>query len=414
MATVAAWTGQDCAALREAFRETQSEFAARIGVSTRTIKRWEAGGPVGHAARADLDTALAKASPEVAERFAQLREEGDVDRRQLFKAAPIAAGLLTLGLGDTGERASWLLSGAGRADTVSVDVVRSTLYAAMQLDDMLGSPAAQGLVVAQQAVTEAMLRDCSPALRPLVLSLRAEWVGFAGCLAWDAGEPATASRLYHLARDIAHDAEDADLAAYMLTHLAQLAIWERRPRVAVDYAVAARAWAAQSQDRPLRAYVSMRMAEAAAIAGQKRACLDALADADREIVGVEPCHPSASRAYFVGSAMLESYRGGCLTLLGDHRAAAAASRRAIAMMNPTYTRDRAISALELERALIQLGDIDEAAAAVADAADLTARNRSPRLSAAIGSGRRELSPWAGSRAVRELDERLAARDIVVA
>ncbi|WP_327110102.1 hypothetical protein OHB12_19970 [Nocardia sp. NBC_01730] len=69
--------------------------------------------------------------------------------------------------------------------------------------------------------------------------------------------------------------------------------------------------------------------------------------------------------------------------------------------------------LELERALIQLGDIDEAAAAVAQAADLTDRNRSPRLSNAIKDGRAALAPWSGAQAVRDLDVRLAARDIVV-
>lgn len=148
------------------------------------------------------------------------------------------------------------------------------------------------------------------------------------------------------------------------------------------------------------------------MAGQRHACLTALDEADRDIAGLEPCHPSQSRAYFVGGALLESYRGNCLAILREAAPAAEATRRALTLIPSNYTRDRAMSLLELERALIQLNDIDDAASVVGDAADLTAHNRSPRLIGAIRDGRRHLSPWAGSRPIRELDERLAARDIV--
>ncbi|MBF6416075.1 helix-turn-helix domain-containing protein [Nocardia cyriacigeorgica] len=409
MATVAAWTGQDCVALRDALRWSQAELAAHIGVSTRTVKRWEAGERIGRKAAADLDTTLSRTPAEVAKRFHDLRGEGaEMDRRNLLKAAPVAAGLVTLGL----QPGDLFPGGPGRPDAAAVQVIRQTLHSAMQLDDMLGSPAAQGMVVAQTSVTEAMLRDCAAAIRPAVLSLHAEWMGFAGCLAWDAGEYETAARLYSQARNLAHDAEDSDLGAYMLTHLAQLTIWQQRPRVAIDYAVAAQSWIRGSQDRPLRAYVHMRMAEATALAGRKADCLAALASAEKEMDGVEPSHPSTSRAYFVGSGMLESYKGGCLTLVGEPTAAVTASRHALTTMDPVYTRDRAMSLLELERGLVHLGEVDEAAAAVGEAAELTAQNRSPRLVGAIRAGRRHLSPWAGCRSVRELDVHLADRDIL--
>ncbi len=415
MTTVGQWTGTESRALREAFRMSLPKFAAKLGVGHSTVKHWEAGRTIRGDMQAALDTMLHSAPPDVAARFRTRlhpeTEENDVDRRQLLKAGALGGTLATLGLADT-DRLAWLASGVGRADRASVAVVRTTLYSAMQLDDMLGSPAAQGLVIAQQQLVERMLRDCPQSLRPAVLSLYAEWTGFAGCLAWDARQFDTASRLYTLARETAHEAEDADLAGYMLCHLSQLTMWQNRPRVAVDYAVAARSWVAQSSDRPLRAYVAIRMAEAAAVAGQRQACLDALAEADRHIAGVEPCHPSESRAYFVGGPLMESYRGNCLTILGDAPAAARATREALTLIGPTYTRDRAMSLLELERSLIRLGDIDEAAGAVGDAADLAAQNRSPRLAEAIVGGRRELSPWADTAAVRQLDELLAERDIV--
>lgn len=416
MTSVGQWTGTECLALRDALRMSQAKLAAKLGAHVSTVKAWEAGRVISGVYQAALDTTLSGASPEVVRAFwARLHpteENDDMERRQLLKAGALgAATLATLGLADT-ERLSWLSSGVGRPDHVAVEAMRTSLYAAMQLDDTLGSPAAQGVVIVQQQLTETMLSNCTAALRPAVLSLHAEWTGFAGCLAWDAGEYDSASRLYTLARETAHEAEDADLAAYMLCHLSQLAIWQHRPRVAVDYAIAARSWVAQSADRPLRAYVGMRAAEAAATAGQRQACLDALAEADRYIAGVVPSHPSRSRAYFVGAGMMESYRGNCLAILGEPASAAEATRQSLTLMHPTFTRDIAISLLELERSLIRLGDIDEAAGAIGEAAELAARNRSPRLASAILGGRRDLSPWADTSAVRGLDELLVEHDIV--
>ncbi len=415
MAIVATWVKEDCAALRYAFGMKQAAFARALGVAERSVRRWEKGERIGGLGQVTYSTMLAKASPDVVARFEQLRgNEDDVNRRQLLKTGALGAGALaTLGLtGETVERAGWLRSGAGRPDSAAVALMRETLHQAMQLDDMLGSPAAQGMVVAQQQVTAAMLDNCPPWLKTDVLSLYAEWTGLAGSLAWDAQDYATSARLYTEARENAHEAEDSDLGSYMLCHLSQLATWQRRPRVAVDYAVAARSWVAQSEDRHLRAYVAIRNAEALALADQRSPCLAALDEAEALLAGLEPCHPSESRAYFMGEGIMHSYRGNCLAVQGDAAPAAEASRRALAIMPETYTRDRAVTLLELERALIQLDDIEEAADTVQQAAELAERNRSPRLAVAILDGRQLLSPWSDTRAVRELNELLDARDIV--
>ncbi len=418
MAIVAIWTKQDCVALRFAYGMKQAAFARALGAAERSVRRWEKGETaIGGLGQVSYSTMLAKAPADVVARFEQLREnEDDVNRRQLFKGGAFGvAALATLGLGgDAAERAAWLGCGAGRPDSTAVALVRATLHQAMQLDDALGSPAAQGIVIAQQQFTAAMLSNCPTGLRSDVLSLYAEWTGLAGSLAWDARDHATSARLYTEARENAHEAEDSDLGSYMLCHLSQLATWQRRPRVAVDYAVAARSWVSQSEDRHLRAYVAIRNAEALALAGQRSPCLAALDEAQGALAGLEPCHPSQSRAYFMGEGIMHSYRGNCLAVQGDARPAAEASRQALATMPAAYTRDRAVTLLELERALIQLDEIEEAADAVAHAAELADQNRSPRLAAAIIGSRHQLSPWADTRSVRELDQRLAARDIVVA
>ncbi|MGI5222146.1 helix-turn-helix domain-containing protein [Nocardia sp. CA-290969] len=425
MATVGVWTGTEVQALRLALRMNQAEFAALVGVRERSVRRWEKHeSPVGRFNANVLDGLLAEASEQVLGAYRRIRdriageEDTDVNRRTLFKSSAAgAAALAALGLsGDAAERISWLMSGTGRPDMHGVDLVRGTLHQAMLLDDAMGSPAAQGMVIAQQALTEAMVKEAAPALRPHLVALDAEMIGFAGCLAWDVGDRVTANRLYGLARDKAHDADDSDIRAYMHCHLSQLALADRRTRDAVNDAIAARAAVSQSSDHRLRAYVEMRVAEAAATDGQGRFCAAALNAAEKalELAHAEKeVGPERSRAYFATSALLESYRGWCWSLLGEPDRAVEATRAAVAMIDPRRTRDRAMMLLELERAYLQLGDIAGAAAAVSDALDLTDRNRSPRLATAIMQGRQLLTPWGNSSPVRELDAALTARDMVL-
>lgn len=75
MVTVGTWTGRETRALREAKRMSLREFAAHLGVSDRTVSKWEAGGErirLRPDSQAILDTALERASSDVRTRFAVL------------------------------------------------------------------------------------------------------------------------------------------------------------------------------------------------------------------------------------------------------------------------------------------------------------------------------------------------------
>lgn len=72
MTTVRKWSGRETRALREAKRMSVREFAAHLGVSDRTVSKWEAGGPDVYPrpdTQAILDTALERSSSEVKARF---------------------------------------------------------------------------------------------------------------------------------------------------------------------------------------------------------------------------------------------------------------------------------------------------------------------------------------------------------
>ncbi len=70
--TMELWTGREARALREALRMSQREFAAHLGVATRTVAKWDSEGanvtPRGELQRI-LDTALAQAETDVHNRF---------------------------------------------------------------------------------------------------------------------------------------------------------------------------------------------------------------------------------------------------------------------------------------------------------------------------------------------------------
>jgi transcriptional regulator with XRE-family HTH domain len=74
--TVQRWTGRETRALRQALRMTVRDFGEHLGVSDRTVSKWEAGGdrvaprPFNQAC---LDTALSRCTADQSSRFTALR-----------------------------------------------------------------------------------------------------------------------------------------------------------------------------------------------------------------------------------------------------------------------------------------------------------------------------------------------------
>ncbi|MEV0002148.1 hypothetical protein AB0H28_07650 [Micromonospora sp. NPDC050980] len=79
MAAVTTWTGREANALRQSLRMSITGFAEHLGAARRTVAKWSSQGEKVHL-RADmqaaLDTVLARATPEVRERFDALLGSG--------------------------------------------------------------------------------------------------------------------------------------------------------------------------------------------------------------------------------------------------------------------------------------------------------------------------------------------------
>lgn len=76
------------------------------------------------------------------------------------------------------------------------------------------------------------------------------------------------------------------------------------------------------------------------------------------------------------------------------------------MFNESYVDGYSLCALHLGNARLQMGEIDEAAQVIGDAAVLAAQNQQPRLVKELRAARDRIQPWHNTAAVKELDGRL--------
>jgi hypothetical protein len=114
----------------------------------------------------------------------------------------------------------------------------------------------------------------------------------------------------------------------------------------------------------------------------------------------------ATLTYFYSEDKLASTESGCRLRLGDPRGAAEHAERSLALIEPSFVRDQAMTKLYLGSAHAQVKEIEQAALVLAAAAELAARNRSARLADRLMQTRASLRPWDTTRPVRDLDERL--------
>jgi tetratricopeptide (TPR) repeat protein len=187
--------------------------------------------------------------------------------------------------------------------------------------------------------------------------------------------------------------------------MSHLATWQGAPRTGLDHAVAAQGWAEQADDLLLKAYAHQVAARAYAADGQ----MTALRELDRAeaLIGAASPNPG-SVVHFNNGAQLAADRSECYLSLGDLVQAASTARHALALQEPSFVRNRAFASLYLGRVCLCGNQVEEAAAVIGDAVDLTAQNRSPRLVTQLRQSLAEFAPWQDAREARDLRARCDA------
>jgi hypothetical protein len=139
----------------------------------------------------------------------------------------------------------------------------------------------------------------------------------------------------------------------------------------------------------------------------QRQCLEALASIPGDL-GSTAHTPATSLVYFYGNGQYANTRAQCLLSLRDATGAVQAAREALAGIDPCFTRNQAFSTLHLGNAYIESMEIAEAARVIGEGAELAARNRSARVVSVLLDSRARLSRWQDTKAVKAMDDRLAA------
>lgn len=298
-----------------------------------------------------------------------------------------------------------------RVDAAVIDHLEQVLsHCVDQQNKGLGSQAVRDTVLAQRHLTAGMLVECPSALRPRLLSVHADQSRISGWVYCDLNDFEGAASYYEHARTTAHEAEDTVLSTRVLCNMTELAIWQHRPRVGIDHAVAAQSWAQRTDDLLLRAKAADTAARVYALDGQQTACLTEL---DNAHAGIAAGIGQPSRVASYGDGGIHSgIRRECLVLLRRPAEAVQAAERSVATLARTDVRNMAFSTVGLGLVRLECGDLDHAAVTLEQAADLAVQNRSARLVGWIHSVRARMQPWQDSRAVTQLDERLRAYQLV--
>lgn len=393
MATVDQWSGRETRLLRLALRLTVRDFAEDLGVSPRTVSKWEAGG-AGHVPRpelqAALDTALARATEEQRARFEAAVGAPDVSRSS--GPAP-------------GARPDSSSRGLGLVDVAQLrDEVRSLAVAYDVTPSVaLLAPAAR----CQAEITQLRAQAPSGTVRRELFAAEADASTLMGQLVWDASQRrdhATAGTYFEHAVGVARQVQDPVTEAHAVLRQSFVALYGRLDPVQ-GLALADRA-ASLSRERSLvlAGLALLHVAEAQGMLGDRAACERALGDA-------EDCFAARSdldvAAEYYSPTQPGRLAGSCYLSLGlPERAEVLLSATAQAMAG-----EQKVSALVLGNlglAYIRQRQVDSAVASLHTAIDELERTRGGAGLTVVFSAGRELRPWRTEPDVHEVNDRMLA------
>ena len=318
-----------------------------------------------------------------------------------------AAPLLDIADADERDRVAAVLDDPSRLDLATITHAERVLQHYRRQGDVLGPQIALQTALAQRHVIADLVASAPDDLRARVLTVYAELSQMVGWQLYNLGDYRAAQYYYDDARTAAHDAENTELVTYVLCTMSQLATWQNKPRVGIDHAIAAQAWAAQTDSPHALGYAADVASRAFAAAQQHDKAHRALEQEHAAVRDMAAGTPLASWWYFYDESFYWGTRAECALVLGTPEKALAAARTSLPMIDPANVHNYAHTLALQSQAHLQQGDIAEASAIVGDIAHISGVNRSPRITQRIADLRTALTPWQRSRSVRTLDDLLA-------
>ncbi|WP_329520310.1 hypothetical protein [Spirillospora sp. NBC_01491] len=347
--------------------------------------------------------------------------EADVKRRDLLFQLALALGgtaalplLRRLPPAET-ERLARVVTQSGRVDAQTVTTIETLIAHCRQLDDTHGPEKVIAVIDAQRAVVGDLLAKggMPEALRERLISVYANLSHLSGWQHFDLLDHAGAATRYDDGLRAAHELSDATLIAHLHGSIANMAEYRGQVPRALDHAYAAQGWVRSSTSPLQQGTTALMLARVLASAGKEKtgASLRAMARAT-EVADRIRSEKGPAHLYWWTPERVQHHAVFCHARLGRHDEALGTAEHTLPTLKRTCPREYAFAQLECAGVLIQKREIDSAAGRILAGMEVTSVHSSARLVRSVLKTREQLEPWAGSRHVREVDERLRGLGLV--
>jgi hypothetical protein len=319
--------------------------------------------------------------------------------------APGAAAAVRTDRPDRTER------GPGQRVTVGdVNALRSVGELFRALDHAYGGGhARQALVRYLEHEAEPMLRGVyGEQLGRRLFAAAADLTRLAGWTSYDIAAHGLAQRYFVQALRLAQAAGDRAYGSYVLVTMSRQAVYLGHGREAVQLARVAQQGVGTAAPPLVQALLHAAEARGHGVLGEVRACTSSLARAERALEAAKSGEDVPHWARFFDEAQLADESGHCHRDLQQYRAAAQHAERSLQLRGAGFARSRLFCRVVLASARLGLGEIEQACALAAEAAQQAAEMRSVRAHEYVRDFERRLEPYRDAAPVRGYRERVAA------
>ncbi|MFE0647607.1 regulator [Streptomyces sp. NPDC059534] len=272
-----------------------------------------------------------------------------------------------------------------------------------------GGHARQALVRYLEHEAEPMLRGTyGESVGRRLFAAAADLTRLAGWTSYDIAAHGLAQRYFVQALRLAQAAGDRAYGSYVLLTMSCQAVYLGHGREAVQLARVAQQGVGPAAPPVVQAMLHAIEARGHAVLGEARACSASLVRAERALEAARPGDEVPYWARMFDEAQLADELGHCHRDLQQYRPAAQHAERALQLRAPGFARSRLFCRVVLATSRLALGELDQACALGAEAAQQASEMRSARAVEYVRDFERRLEPYRDAAAARTYRDRVAA------
>ncbi|MDQ1246642.1 MAG: Transcriptional regulator [Actinomycetota bacterium] len=426
MVTMGQWTGRETRLLRHALRLTVRDFAEDLGVSPRTVSKWETAGS-GRTPRpelqAALDTLLARATDEDRERFEQARVEaaaptpendeplhpGQGHARPDHPPLPLGlvSGLPHMNVDQLRQVSQLVDDARGQHEGDLVPYFAARIEDCQTQDGSLGPIRTLPSTLSVIAALDVTARQVSLLIRRQLLTLAARSAEFTGWLYRDAGALDQATYWYDRATEWAQEAHNPAMQGYVLLRKSQMA-YDHHDGIRVLTLAEAAEFGPWQLPACVRAEVAQQQALGLGMLGSPRDDVERKLDRAWSLLG--QAKPADDDSHLLGAVLTEGTlrlrSGVCYTEAGQTERATDLFGQVLAG-DTLSRRDAGYFTARRAAAFALGGDPDTAATLALQSVEVATSANSQRTLRVVSDVVTTLQPWSDRPAVRSLSEAVA-------